>query len=285
VTTFDYDAVAAEAGLERVGARPPLHEYLAQLWERRQFAFTLSRFRIQAGLAENRLGLGWVVLRPTLNALMYGLIFGLILPASSRPPKFIPFLVAGVFIFEYFSRSLNAGARAVSSNASLVRSLSFPRMLLPLASVLQQLFELIPMVTVMCLIFVFMGEPVTWTWLLLVPVLLLMTLFNLGVALVTARLTVHLHDITQVIPIITRLLFYSSGIFYSLDLVLDKHQTLLEVAKLNPVYAYIALVRGVTLSGHESPGSLWWVAAIAAVVALAVGVVFFWRAEERYGRD
>nr|WP_284328228.1 hypothetical protein [Demequina litorisediminis] len=143
MTPIDYEAIARDAGLERVGARPPLGEYLAEMWRRRAFATSLAKFRIQATVAENRLGLAWIVLRPLLNAALYGTIFGIILPRSTRPGDvaFIPFLVVGVFIFEFFSKSFSDGAKAITGNASLVRSLNFPRMLLPVAQIIQQVIE------------------------------------------------------------------------------------------------------------------------------------------------
>ncbi|MFW2512579.1 ABC transporter permease [Demequina sp. SO4-13] len=287
MTQTDYSELAREAGLERVGARPPLPAYLKDLWATRHFAVSLARFRIQATLGENRLGIGWVVLRPILLAVIFGTIFGLILSRDTRPGvNFIPFLVVGIFIFEFFSKSFSAGAKSITSNSSLVRSLSFPRMLLPLAQVIQQVFELIPMLVVMGLILVIFGEPVTWEWLIVVPVMVLMTLFNAGIALIAARLTVHVRDVTQIIPLVTRVLFYSSGIFYSLEAVLEDRPEILAVAQLNPVHGFITLVRQFTVEGSPPLAYGGWIAVVvASVVAFIVGVVFFWRAEERYGHD
>jgi teichoic acid transport system permease protein len=281
----DFDKIATDAGLERVGARPPLRAYLAELWERRHFAYTLAQYRIQATMSENRLGLGWIVIRPIFTALIFGTIFGVIMTSDSRPDNFIPFLVTGVFIFEFFSNSFSQGAKSITSNASLVRSLSFPRMLLPLATVLQQVFELVPIMGVMTIIVIVTGEPITWYWLLVPVILVIMTMFNLGVALIAARLTVHLRDVTQIIPLITRILFYSSGIFYSLDKVLEKKPELLRLAQLNPVHDFITLVRAQMVTGNEASTQEWLIAIVAAVVVFIAGVVFFWRAEERYGRD
>lgn len=285
MTPTDLEALANDAGLERVGARPRLTAYVAELWRRRAFATTMARYKVQASMSDNRLGMGWIVLRPILNAALFGTIFGVIMPSDSRPENFVAFLVAGIFIFEYFSKCFGMGARAIIGNNSLVRSLSFPRMLLPLSLVIQQLVELIPMIVVMAIILVIFGEPVTWGWLMIVPIMALMTLFNFGVALIAARLTVHMRDVTQIIPLITRVLFYTSGIFFSLELVLKDRPELLQLAQLNPVHDYIALVRGYMVTGNPVEPFMWWIGAGAAVVTLTIGVVFFWRAEERYGRD
>ena len=285
MTPTDPEALARENGLERVGARPSLPTYIAQAWSRRDFAVTLARYRLQASMSENRLGMGWVVLRPILNAALFGTIFGLIMPAGSRPDNFVPFLVVGFFIFEYFSKTLSGGAKAIVGAKSLVKSLSFPRILLPAAIVIRQLVELIPMLVVMFLILILLAEPITWWWLMVIPVMLLMTMFNLGVALIVARLTVHVRDLSQIIPLVSRVIFYTSGIFFDLSLVLKEKPELLRLARLNPVHDFIALIRGYTVSGNEIYPFMWWIAGAAAVVTFVFGIFFFWKGEERYGRD
>jgi len=288
VSDSDISAIARDAGLKQVGARPPLGSYLAETWRRRAFAMSLARYRLEASLHESRLGLGWIVLRPLLNAAIYGTVFGLIMDRSSRPGDipFIPFLVVGVFVFEFFSKSFGSGAKAITGNAGLVRSLTFPRLLLPLSQIIQFIIELVPMLIVMAIIVAAFGVPITWTWLLVIPLMGLMTMFNFGVALIAARLTVHLRDVAQIIPLVTRLFFYGSGIFYSLDLVLaDNPAWMLTVAHLNPVGGFIGLTRLFVLGGPEVSTLLWVATLVSPFVTMAFGVVFFWRAEEKYGRD
>jgi teichoic acid transport system permease protein len=285
VEETDYGAIARSAGLTRVGSRPTLSSYISETWQRRAFAVTLARYRIEAANQQNRLGLAWVVIRPLLNAVVYGVIFGIILTDSTRPANFIPFLVVGVFIFEFFSDAFLDGAKSITSNAQLVKSLSFPRILLPIASVIQSVLELVPMLVVMIGIVLISGEPVTANWLLAIPILALMTLFNAGVAFIAARLTVHFRDFTQIVPFITRILFYASGIFFSIDLVLADQPAILAIAQLNPVHDFIALIRGAFVSGSIVYPFYWTVVGVSAVVVFVFGFIYFWRAEEQYGRD
>ena len=91
---------AEQHNLHRVGARPSLVSYLKQAWARRDFAYELARSRIQATNQQNRLGMLWVVLRPTLNALMYGAIFG-ILQGGNKPADF----PVGTSKFQYLGKA------------------------------------------------------------------------------------------------------------------------------------------------------------------------------------
>lgn len=284
--------LAAQHGLPKLGGRPSLSTYLAKLWQRRYFTLELARSRFRSANEADRLGAAWIVLLPLINAAVYGAVFGLLLPSSTRPEKnFLGFLVVGVFIFQFFSACLSDGAKSIIANRGLVRTLHFPRALLPIASVVQQIFALIPMVGVMCVIVLITGEPITVRWLELIPALALLVLFCTGVAFFAARMTIHIRDIAQLIPFITRVIFYLSGVFFSVDKLAKRHHSLGSVLEANPVHVYITLVRDALLtqdravSGVAADPRTWAYGIGWAAVLFVLGFLFCWQAEELYGRD
>jgi teichoic acid transport system permease protein len=281
-------------GLTRLGGRPTLRRYLPSLWGRRHFAIELARSRFRAQNEEDRLGIGWTVLGPLINAAVYGLIFGLLLKSDTRPANFVPFLVTGVFVFQFFAQCLSGGAKSIIGNMGLVRSLHFPRAVLPISLVLQQLFALMPMMAVLGFLVVIFGEPITLKWLEVPPALFLMTLFCLGVAFIAGRMTIHVRDLAQLIPFITRIFFYVSGIFFSVDKVFSgdspRDQLFQILFEINPVHVYISLVRdGIVVAEPGAPpyatAQTWLLGVAWGVGTLLVGFWYFWRAEERYGRE
>ncbi|GAA4364801.1 ABC transporter permease [Paeniglutamicibacter cryotolerans] len=276
---------AARNNLARVGARPPLMTYLRQAWERRDFAYELARSRVQAMNERNRLGMLWIVLKPTMNALMYGFIFG-VLQGGRRPEDFPVFVVIGVFLFEFFSASMTDGARAITGNSALVQSLSFPRITLPISTVLKQFMMLVPMLGVMAVYCMILGTMPRWSWLLIIPLVAIFSVFNTGIALICARLTVHVRDLTQLLPLVNRMLFYTSGVLFSVDRVLNAFPGLVVIFDYHPIYQTLSIARGVMMDGAEYayPPIYWLSLSIIAIVTLIAGVVFFWKAEERYGR-
>ena len=277
---------AAQAGLHRVGGRPPLFAYLKDVWQRREFIYSLAKFRLEAENGRNRLGMGWVVLKPLLNAGVYGLVFGLLLQTRRGVEDFVPFLVIGVMMFEYFSTCFTTGAKSITSNAALVQSLSFPRMSLPLALVGQRLMQFIPMIVIMLVTVSFYGNYPTWQWLLLIPLTILFTVFNTGLTLVTARLTVHFRDLTQLLPFVARFFFYTSGIFFSVQQRFGDDSIVRKIADVQPIHEFLTLGRAILLDGptYTIPGEYWVYASIWSFAILIVGILFFWAAEERYGR-
>lgn len=278
------DAVEiAVDGLQIVGIRPPLGEYLSDAWRRRRFAFTLAKYRLMATLIPNRLGVLWIVLKPLSLALIYGTVFNFILAGAARPASFVQFVLIGVFVFEFFTGCFGNGSKAITANVKLVQSLGFPRILLPVSVVIQQAMRMLPVVILLAVLLVLLGEPIRWTWLLVLPVLAVMGVFNLGVALIVARMSVLTRDVQQIVPIINRVLFYASGIFFSIDGALAQYPALLTAARMVPTYEYIAIARSLLLESYVAP-PLVWVGAIAwAAVAAGAGVIYFWWDEARYG--
>ncbi|RAX48499.1 ABC transporter permease [Arthrobacter sp. AQ5-05] len=274
---------AAKYGLHRVGARPGLVSYLKQAWGRRDFAYELAKSRLQSSNQRNRLGMLWVVIKPTMNALMYGFIFG-ILQGGSRGHDFPVYVVIGVFLFEFFAGSVTTGAKAITGNAALVQSLAFPRITLVISAVIQQFLTLVPMVVVMYVYCMILGTYPRWSWLMIVPVLVLFTMFNTGMALICARLTVHIRDFTQILPLITRILFFTSGVLFPVERVLNAFPFLVRLFDFHPIYQALQVARGSIMNGVEYPSFYWIVMAVWAVVALVGGTIYFWAAEERYGR-
>ncbi|MGV2953976.1 ABC transporter permease [Glutamicibacter sp. AGC46] len=274
---------ADKSGLHRVGARPTLANYLRQTWERREFIYELAKARVQKQNQQNRLGMIWVILKPTLNAVMYGVIFG-ILQGDKKTADFPVFVVIGVFLFEFFTSSMNGGAKSITGNQALVQSLSFPRLSLPVAQITQNLLTLMPMLIVMFIYSVILGTVPKWTWFGIVPIIVIFTVFNMGIALICARITVHVRDFTQILPLVTRMLFYTSGVLFSVDRILASWPWLVTVFDYHPLYQTLQLARAMIMDNAEYNPFGWLVIGAWAIVALVFGLIFFWKAEERYGR-
>lgn len=276
-------AVPSTVGLTEVGKRPPLGEYLADTWRMRTFALRLAGSRLISGLLPNRLGVLWIVLKPLALAITYGVIFHFILSGPARPDNFVQYLIVGVFVFEFFTGCFGSGSKAITSNSKLVQSFGFPRILLPISVIAEQAMRMIPVVLLLGILLLVLGEPISWSWLLVILVLAVMAVFNLGVALIVARISVRTRDVQQLIPIITRVLFYASGIFFDVEGALADYPTLLTIVQVIPTYDFISVARDVLLDGYTAPLIAWVAAPIWALVMIVVGVIFFWQGEPRYG--
>ncbi|MCX5339334.1 ABC transporter permease [Streptomyces atratus] len=282
--------MATKYGLTVSGARPGLFEYVRQLWGRRHFIMAFSRAKLTAQYSQAKLGQLWQVATPLLNALVYYLIFGLILGTRKGMTQevFIPFLVTGVFVFTFTQSSVMAGVRAISGNLGLVRALHFPRASLPISFSLQQLQQLLFSMIVLAVVAVAFGSYPSPSWLLIIPALVMQFFFNTGLAMIMARLGSKTPDLAQLMPFVMRTWMYASGVMFSIPVMLkDKPDWIANVLQYNPAAIYMDLIRFALIDGYGSenlPSHVWVVALAWAVLVGVVGFVYFWKAEERYGR-
>jgi teichoic acid transport system permease protein len=313
--------LAAQHGLKLSGARPSLWSYLATLWRRRYFIWGYATARSVSMYTEARLGQLWQVLTPLLNAGVYYLIFGLLFQAQRGVQHYPAFLLAGVFVFAFTERSIVTGSNVMRANLSLIRALHFPRASLPLAYVLVELQQMLVGFVVLIPVILVSGEPLTWYWFLLIPAVLLQSIFNIGAALIVARLGGSMQDVSELIPFFLRISRYFCGVMYMITILpATVPQWGLKVLSLNPPAVFISLVRVALMKSYrtDAPGTQpsnptkcayfrttagklhpelqaychavvtnndLWIAALGwGIVFFLIGIVFFWQAESKYGR-
>ncbi|WP_306316635.1 MULTISPECIES: ABC transporter permease [unclassified Streptomyces] len=282
--------LADKYGLSVSGARPGLVEYARQLWGRRHFILAFSRAKLTAQYSQAKLGQVWQVATPLLNAAVYYLIFGKLLGTDKGMGQdvFIPFLVTGVFVFTFTQSSVMSGVRAISGNLGLVRALHFPRASLPISFALQQLQQLLYSMIVLVVVACVFGSYPSLSWLLIPVILALQFLFNVGLALIMARAGSKTPDLAQLMPFILRTWMYASGVMFSIPIMLEGKPTwIADVLQWNPAAIFMDLMRFALIDGYGSenlPPHVWAVALGWAVLVAALGFVYFWKAEERYGR-
>jgi teichoic acid transport system permease protein len=240
-------------GLKKSAARPPMGSYIRQVWQRRHFIWTFASAKSVSMYTESRLGQLWQVLTPLLNAAVYYLIFGLLLGRSGDVTHYIPYLVIGVFFFYFTQRSITSGAKSVQGNMSLIRALHFPRATLPFSFTIVELQQLFAAMSVLLVIMLGFGEYPSWHWLLIIPVLLLLLMFNIGVSLVVARIGAFVPDLSQLLPFILRTWLYFSGIMFSMYALAGKLPTwAIRPMEANPGAVYVELARRALMPSYRT---------------------------------
>lgn len=277
--------VVSGAGLTRVGARPRLGEYVAQLWGRRHFLWADARARVTSGTRETLLGTAWLVIKPMLDGLTYFLIFGLLLRSGQGIPNFLGYLIIGTFLFSFTTRCVTGGARSLAAGRNLVRAFAFPRAALPVSVVLREALNMIPVLGAMIGLLLLLppAEDLTWRAILVPGVLALQVVFCTGLALLLARAAAKVPDLNQLISFGMRLWLYGSAVFFSYERFVE-HPTLLALMEANPMFMVLDMVRDCLLYGETPAGATWLALSAWALGSLTVGFLVFWQGEESYGR-
>jgi teichoic acid transport system permease protein len=280
--------LARRHGLTAAGKLPSLSAYSRQLWAYRHFIASYANAKVTSSLGKTRLGVFWQVLTPLINAAVYYVIFGVILNTRHGVENFVPYLCAGVFIFGFTQSVVQAGIQSISSNMGLIRALHFPRASLPLAITTVEVRNMLASMAVLIVIVLGFGEPVTWDWLLIVPIFLLQSVFNAGLALAAARLGSKVADFKQLVPFVMRMWLYGSAVLYPVTRFSDHLSGWqLNLVQANPMLVFIDLMRHALMEDVPLAGSatVLWLEAIAWTLVVGLGgYVYFWRGEKGYGR-
>jgi teichoic acid transport system permease protein len=273
--------------LLEIGRPPPARLYLRRLWARRDFIWAVPLGQLRVQTQNSLLGGFWHLLNPLLTAALYYVVFGVIFGGVDRIANYSAFLVIGIFTFLYTSRSVSAGARAVTSNMGIVTQINFPRLALPSAAAVAETISHVFALVALFLTLPLLGVSLSWTWLAIAPVVLLQGAFNAGLAMVAARVAFQYRDVENLLPHLLRFWMYGSGVFFTIDFVMeavgDSLWTTL-LFSLNPAYIHMALMRSVLMGTEGATVGLWAGALAWAVAALVGGFFFFRRREVEYGR-
>ncbi|WP_051266490.1 ABC transporter permease [Gulosibacter molinativorax] len=272
--------------LSKVGGRPSLVQYIREIWERRHFIRREARKKVATGHARDRLGLGWLVIRPLLDAIFYVLIFGLVLQAGRGIDNYVAFVVIGVFMFQLTSAAITGGTTALRTSRAMVRAFSFPRASILVAMQLRATLERIPAMIVMLLIIV-AWPPHEWpsfTWLLVPVVFLIQTIMNFGVYLIFARLGANLPDFANAVSFVVRILMYTSAVIFPATRF-DRFPIAMAIIETNPVYIILDMYRSLLMYNTIPGVQSWLIAAAWAVCLMVLGFVWFWKGEESYARE
>ena len=257
-------------------------DYLRELWRRREFAIALGLGNLKARNASTSLGLFWWILNPILLGSVYFVVFGLLF-GGRRPDDFLAYLLSGMFVFHFTAQSMTGGANSIIQNAKLLANLRFPRLLLPISTLIEALAGFLASLVVLALVVlstqVTLGEQYLTYRLAYLPfIVVLHVVMNLGLGSFAARLAVPFRDINNLLPYLNRIWLYVSPVIWPLAMLEDVNGTIRTIIHLNPMFHLIALYRsallGYPFTSANIVGSGLWAFAIGIV-----GVASFIRYE------
>jgi teichoic acid transport system permease protein len=251
---------------------PPLRPYLRELWRRRQFALQLSKTRLRAKHYDTALGQLWLVLTPLLMACVYFLLV-MVIRGGSRGADFFAHLVAALFLFQLFSQSVQQGANSIVGGGKLILNTAFPRVLLPLSSVVWGFRRFLPTIPLAAAVHLIVGVPVGWETLLVIPIVGVVLVIAAGVASLAAALQVYFRDLSNFLPHVLRIWLYTTPILYTADQAIDRGLGVF--MWINPMAPIIRSLSSV-VDHAEVPDPAVAAAGVGwAIFFFVVGIVFF----------
>jgi lipopolysaccharide transport system permease protein len=226
---------------------------------------------------QTALGFLWAILQPLFMMVIFTLFFGRVLNVPSQSLPYPVFVFSGLLIWNTFSTGLTNAANSMVNNATIIKKIYFPRLIIPVSSILVALFDFLMAFVLFLPLLLYYRQPLSWTALWCWPLALLITLIaTLGPGSWLAALNVKYRDFRYAIPFLIQVLFFLSPVIYPVSML--HHQGLQYVIVLSPLYAAIELFR-FPLTGISPDPLLLAISLFSGLVLLVVGLIYFKRTE------
>jgi lipopolysaccharide transport system permease protein len=223
------------------------------------------------------LGIGWSLLNPLAQLLVYRFIFEQVLPV--KVPNFTSFLFSGVLVWNWFQMSMVFATTTVVDNRELIKRPGFPIAILPAVTITSYLIHFLLALPILLGVVLISGTKVTNSILLLPILIAIQFILTLGLVYLTATFHVAFRDTQYLLGVALQLLLFLSPIFYDVTSIPERFQLLYQI---NPLVSLIDAYRAVLLRGQiPDPGTLITLALITIVV-VAAGYFVFTRASRHF---
>lgn len=237
------------------------------------FALSITDFKLRN--EGTYLGLIWYLLNPLLLFTLLLLVFHNRLGQNIE--NYALYLLLGIIIFNFFHRTTTASTKGLIQNSELIKSINFPTEAIVISiifrSILEHLFEILVFI-----IFLLFFQVSVLGILYYVIILLFLSLFVYGISLILASLTVYFADLDNMWVFVSRLLWFATPIFYSID----GQTRLFTVNLFNPLYYFITISRELIIY-HKMP-ELWMLLGMIgySLIALFIGLVVFNKLKKKF---
>lgn len=245
---------------------------LRSLWEYRELLYFLTWRDIKVRYKQTALGAAWAILQPTATMLIFSLFFGRLVKVPSDGVPYPLFAFAALVPWTFFANGLNQSSNSLIASANLLKKVYFPRLAIPVATVLAGVVDFILAFVVLLLLMAYYRVVPTinivWTPLLL----MLAFVTSLGVGLWMSALNVKYRDVRYVVPFLLQIWFFSTPVAYPSSLLSEPWRT---IYSLNPMVGVVEGFRWALLGTKTAPGPMLIASAVASVMILISGAFYF----------
>jgi lipopolysaccharide transport system permease protein len=251
-----------------------------EIWRFQDLFYFLAWRDIKVKYKQTAIGVLWAVFRPFFTMVIFTVVFSRLAHIPSEGAPYPIFVYAGLLFWTLFSASLGDISDAFVGNEKIISKIYFPRIILPVASILVNLVDF----GVAAIIFVGMAFFYHYTpsliGIVLLPLLIVMTIISsLGLGLLFSSLNVKYRDVRYVLPYFVQLMIFITPVIYPVNIVSPAHQWILG---LNPMAGIIAAARASLLGTEPINWGLLLISGISMVVIFIIGYVYFKKVEREF---
>jgi len=251
---------------------------LKEMWLFRELLFFLTWRDIKIRYKQTVLGFAWAILQPVMTMVVFSLFFGKLGKIPSEGLPYPIFNYAALLPWQFFENSITTSTTSLVTNANMVTKVYFPRLFVPIASVISGLVDFFVAFTVLIGMMIYYQIAPTVGVLLLPLFLLLAFITAMGISLWMSALNVKYRDVRYIVPFLSRFWFFATPIAYPSTLLSEPWRTLYG---LNPMVGVVEGFRWALL-GTQPPQAMMFLSILISIFLLISGLVYFTRTEKTF---
>ncbi len=251
---------------------------LSELWKHRDLLYFFTWRDIKLRYKQTLLGFAWAILQPFLAMIIFSLFFGGLAQISSNDIPYPVFVYSALLSWTLFAESCNRSTASMVANANIIQKVYFPRIALPLSSVMSPLVDFAIAFTILIAMMAYFGIIPTINVIFLPLFVLMASITSLGVGLWLSALNVQYRDFQYVVPFMVQIWMFASPVVYPASLVPESYQLLYG---LNPMVGVIEGFRW-ALFGTPMPGMITIASVFISLTLLVTGLLYFTRVEKTF---
>lgn len=252
---------------------------LRDLWQYRELLFFLTWRDIKVRYKQTALGASWAVIQPLFTMLVFALFFGRLAKVPSDGIPYPLFSYTALLPWQLFAYALTQSSNSVVANERLITKVYFPRLVVPLSSILAGLVDFVIAFTLVIGMMVWYGVRPTWAVLTLPFFVIFAMVTALGVGLWLSALNVQYRDVRYTLTFIVQFWLIASPVAYSSTLVPARWRPFYG---LNPMAGVIEGFRWALLGKAQAPGMILWVSVVVVAFVLVGGLYYYRRMEKTF---
>lgn len=249
---------------------------LKDLWQYRELLYFLCWRDIKVRYKQTALGVAWAIVQPLMTMVLFSLFFGRLAKMPSDGVPYPLFVFTALVPWMFFSNGITQSAGSLVENASLLKKVYFPRLAVPIASIIAGVVDFFCSFVVLIMLMLYYGVVPSLSILTLPLFLALACTASLGIGLWLSALNVQFRDVRYVIPFLTQLWLFATPIAYPSSLLSEPLRSLYG---LNPMVGVVEGFRWALLGTETSFGPMLLVSSLASMVVLITGAFYFRRME------
>ncbi len=253
---------------------------LRDLWLYRELVFFMVWRDIKVRYKQTLLGAAWAILQPVLTMVAMYFLFNRVAKLPTEDIPYPIFSYTALLPWGLFVAALNQGSRSLTSNHNMITKVYFPKLILPLSSVLAGLVDFAVASVILVILFFYYHVTPAWYLVWSLPLFLLLAIITaLGVALWLSAINVKYRDVNYVLPFLTQFWFFATPVAYSAKAISEKWQL---VYSLNPMAGVVNGFRWALLGVGNGPDAALWVSVAISVLILISGLFYFRNMEKTF---